>query len=442
MGDPQGDKISLVGAKKCQEDREQVVWLPSAWSKHGSTGNSVGNAGDLYLEDPKSLGVFYEFKARASKEEVFHIRVHRAIEQKGTGNARTVLLRNKMTGVWNVLRPGRGEYAGRDAAAPDLKVSHTPWNNGSAGGWCDAEHKCLWGRYEIFVQRGCIQQFNPDVSAPPVQDIGTDIQIHCINLDSRTDRWQALSSQMSLATCPVERFSGILVPQDVNQLAVFLQEHSAPPLAKKVLKWSWRRQRGCIGCYLSHLLLHRAACVHPSPPLYSIVLEDDISFAAPFAQLLADVILPFINTFWIDWDCVRFDCTPVVEMDQVRWSWLLINCLGFLELLTMLSTWYPQIAVFLGAPVYRVSKMRKKGNYFGTHFCLYRNDRRSRILQHLESQELNDSDMAMAKNAQGLNSLVFNPGICRQNRKLPSDNVHVPKPRRKVEPAPDTAAEG
>jgi hypothetical protein len=125
----------------------------------------------------------------------------------------------------------------------------------------------------------------------------------------------------------------------------------------------------------------------------------------PIHQLLAAVILPFINTFWLDWDCVRLDCTPVVEADQ--------------------------IAVFLGAPVYRVSKMRKKGNYFGTHMTLYRSDRRKRILTHLESNTLHDADMSMAKNAQGLNCLVFNPGVCCQNRKLKSDNLYAsPKPHR------------
>ena len=140
-------------------------------------------------------------------------------------------------------------------------------------------------------------------------------------------------------------------------------------------------------------------------PDYSLVLEDDVSFAVPFAQVLTDVIIPFINTFWADWDSVRFDCQPVAAKDQ--------------------------IAVFLGAPVYRVSKMRGKGNYFGTHMCLHRNDRRERLLRHLESNPLHDADMAMMANSKELTCLVFNPGVCRQNRKLGSDNLYTgPKPRR------------
>ena len=70
----------------------------------------------------------------------------------------------------------------------------------------------------------------------------------------------------------------------------------------------------------------------------------------------------------------------------------------------------------------------RRGSYWGTHATLWRSDALAAAVRHLESNPLRDADMHVASNAEERRLLVWNGGLCRQDRRLPSDNCLLREP--------------
>jgi len=107
-------------------------------------------------------------------------------------------------------------------------------------------------------------------------------KIYCINLDSRTDRWEHASNEFKKYNIEVERFSAIIGTDFIKTIPVY---HDA--LAKRP---------GLLGCNLSHL-----GVVKKSKELglnNVLVFEDDIVFCENFELEFKKRIEQLPN----DWD--------------------------------------------------------------------------------------------------------------------------------------------
>jgi hypothetical protein len=128
-------------------------------------------------------------------------------------------------------------------------------------------------------------------------------------------------------------------------------------------------------------------------------LEDDLVLACPFRKLHA-LAARLASALPFDWDAIRFDCRPTSSKDL--------------------------IAVWEGLPIYHHRGLRGKGSYWGTHCTLLRSDRLGRLIAHVEANPMHDADVNLMRGSECAGRvviLVINPGFCRQNRKLRSDNL-------------------
>jgi len=132
---------------------------------------------------------------------------------------------------------------------------------------------------------------------------------------------------------------------------------------------------------------------------YVLVMEDDLELTCPFRQLHA-LAARLARELPFEWDAIRIDCRPTSPKDL--------------------------IAVWKGLPLYRHRGLRGRGSYWGTHCTLLRTDRLERLIAHVVSNPMHDADVNLMRGSECAGRalvLVVNPGLCRQNRKLASDNL-------------------
>lgn len=115
------------------------------------------------------------------------------------------------------------------------------------------------------------------------------MHFYCINLKTRTDRWEAFSKQPAVkelqASMPFEKFDAVVgASVDVqNDPRISLR-------SKRNIKDSVRRDHedlnttGAIGCYLSHVEIWKKIASNPEP--YGVVLEDDAKLPDDFLRKL------------------------------------------------------------------------------------------------------------------------------------------------------------
>ena len=370
-------------------------------------GEFHGERGALFLESPADPGLFVELLDHSAADGALlpPLREHRVIAAEGaSSDGRALLLHSAVSGSHTLLGPecfadagrGGGDLGGGSAESM-LPLLQRPQPQGhSAGGWCDELHVELWRDFAL-------QGRAP--SGP--------LELVYINLARREDRRAGMEEALSGCGCRVRRFEAVSPPLEETGgqadragevgpvLAAFLERSGAPVLHPSVVAMPVRRRRGCIGCSLSHLALYRQLLREGGGGIsgggsLALVLEDDVRFSVPCAEVVAWV-LRFARLFPFPWDTLRIDCSPSNRKDE--------------------------IARFDGLPVFHVRRLKGKGNYWGTHCTLVRTDRLRRMVAHLEAHALQDFDVSMMAGSEQLACLVVNPGFCRQGKKLKSDNL-------------------
>jgi GR25 family glycosyltransferase involved in LPS biosynthesis len=132
------------------------------------------------------------------------------------------------------------------------------------------------------------------------------IQVYCINLESRKDRWTRFNSQIEINTLkqiyPFERFSAIL-GSDID----ILNDERISMRSKRNIIEGIRRDHeeldtpGGVGCYLSHTTLWKKLV--DSDKEYAMIFEDDavipLNFVHQFQSAIKDIeLLPKKPDVW------------------------------------------------------------------------------------------------------------------------------------------------
>lgn len=120
-----------------------------------------------------------------------------------------------------------------------------------------------------------------------------------INLDYRTDRRNWMDSQLASINIPHERFSAIAptIESLTNKDGQYHDFYTRLTIKGNSPRW----EMGTVGCYLSHLTIHKLA--HERNFGNYIILEDDCIFS----QKSVNIINENLNNGMIgdDWDMIR-----------------------------------------------------------------------------------------------------------------------------------------
>lgn len=116
--------------------------------------------------------------------------------------------------------------------------------------------------------------------------------VYCINLDLRTDKWNAVKQEIEDQGLHVNRVAAVNGWKDLTKTD-----------CKKLLASEKALKPGQIGCFLSHLSVLKNAQMKGFERI--LVLEDDVSFIAPMKELSS--YIDQLSETDPDWDLLYLD---------------------------------------------------------------------------------------------------------------------------------------
>ena len=213
-----------------------------------------------------------------------------------------------------------------------------------------------------------------------------------INLDHRTDRRNWMDGQLASINIPYERFSAIspTIESLTNKDGQYNDFYTRLAVKDKSPRW----EMGTIGCYLSHLTIHKLA--HERNFGNYIILEDD----CVFSQESLDIVKQNLNDEMIgdDWDIIRStwfsDINEIFKYDY---------CTPMSKFYTKLSEQNIRSrADFLHSKYAKwINKNKNKllvASCGGTHFQVIKKSSISKIIKYLNDDHVLPIDMLYTTN--------------------------------------------
>ena len=234
-------------------------------------------------------------------------------------------------------------------------------------------------------------------------------KIYYINLDYRTDKRNWMDSQLTSINIPHERFSAITptIESLTDKDGQYHDFYTRLPLKHKSPRW----EIGTVGCYLSHLTIHKLA--HERNFGNYIILEDDCIFS----QKSLNIINENLNNGMIgdDWDMIR--STWFSHPDEIfKYDY----CAPSSKFYTKLCE--PNIrrrAEFVRTKYGKwIKNSLVAASCGGTHFQLIKKSSISKIIKYLDDDHVLPIDMLYTTNALNVYDSKF--GI-RSNGNFSSD---------------------